>query len=351
IGKADEAAILSALGQAQASETRGALTEAPEAAQAYVGRYADAFGPDALQGLRIGVYEHSSVARDLLHDVLRACGAESVPLARSDTFIPVDTEAVGEQTRAMLAGWAKDHGLHAIVSTDGDADRPMLTDAHGRVIPGDVLGALSAVFLGADTLCTPVSSNTMIDQMPQFAVIHRTRIGSPYVIAAMEEVLAANPKARVIGYEANGGTLLGYTAEAGAGPLAPLMTRDCLLPILAPLALTCAQGIGVAELVATLPPRFTAADRVTDVEPEKSRALIDRLASDASARAAFFETGSSEAAVDVTDGLRVRFADGSIVHLRPSGNAPECRCYTEADSAERAQALLALHMKKLAAMV
>jgi phosphomannomutase len=40
-----------------------------------------------------------------------------------------------------------------------------------------------------------------------------------------------------------------------------------------------------------------------------------------------------------TDGLRVSFASGDIVHLRPSGNAPELHCYAEANSVERARTL------------
>jgi phosphomannomutase len=43
-------------------------------------------------------------------------------------------------------------------------------------------------------------------------------------------------------------------------------------------------------------------------------------------------------ATNQTDGLRASFANGDIVHLRPSGNAPELRCYAEADTAERATA-------------
>ena len=43
--------------------------------------------------------------------------------------------------------------------------------------------------------------------------------------------------------------------------------------------------------------------------------------------------------IDRTDGLRIHFAGGDIIHLRPSGNAPELRCYTESDSPERAAAL------------
>jgi phosphomannomutase len=45
--------------------------------------------------------------------------------------------------------------------------------------------------------------------------------------------------------------------------------------------------------------------------------------------------------VDETDGLRVTLLDGKIVHLRPSGNAPEMRCYVEAETEEAARALLA----------
>ena len=39
------------------------------------------------------------------------------------------------------------------------------------------------------------------------------------------------------------------------------------------------------------------------------------------------------------DGLRVALASGDIVHLRPSGNAPELRCYGEAGTPERAAEL------------
>ncbi|MBU2023279.1 MAG: phosphomannomutase, partial [Gammaproteobacteria bacterium] len=33
--------------------------------------------------------------------------------------------------------------------------------------------------------------------------------------------------------------------------------------------------------------------------------------------------------IDETDGLRMTLNSGDIVHLRPSGNAPELRCYVE----------------------
>ena len=44
--------------------------------------------------------------------------------------------------------------------------------------------------------------------------------------------------------------------------------------------------------------------------------------------------------VDDTDGLRLTLGDGAIVHLRPSGNAPELRCYAEADGHAAAQSVV-----------
>ncbi len=346
ISKADEEAITAHLGR-NSAYSDAASCDGSAAADAYVARYVTGFGPEALAGLRIGIYQHSSVARDLMTQVIEALGAQTVALARSDTFIPVDTEALDPDTRAMLAGWCAEHSLDAVISTDGDADRPMVADSTGTVMPGDVLGALTAQTLGAKVICTPVSSNSMISDMPEFETITLTRIGSPYVIAAMEKVLTADPAAKVVGYEANGGFLLGFDAQGPVGSLDPLMTRDCLLPMIAPLAAAKAADQTLAALGETLPPCFTAADRIAGIETDISKAFIAKLTNDAAARAAFFEAGA-EQSLDTTDGLRVTFEGGAVVHLRPSGNAPECRCYAEATSAEHALNLVQTHLKKLA---
>jgi phosphomannomutase len=347
ISKEDEVRINGALGGALSGDT-GALSTA-DAGAAYVARYTQAFGREALAGLRVGVYQHSSVARDIMVEVVEALGATALPIARSDTFIPVDTEALDPETRKLFADWFADHRLDVLISTDGDADRPMLVDDAQQVVPGDVLGAVTARALGARVLCTPVSSNTMIEAEGgfDFDAIHRTKIGSPFVIAAMEEALRDNPAARVVGYEANGGFLLGFEADGPAGRLAPLMTRDCLLPILAPLGAARAEGKPLSALLDALPPRFTAADRIQGIETATSRAFIQELSGDAGARGSFFADSGAIAEVDETDGLRVTFATGDVVHLRPSGNAPEFRCYAEAGTRETATALVESYLAKL----
>ena len=47
------------------------------------------------------------------------------------------------------------------------------------------------------------------------------------------------------------------------------------------------------------------------------------------------------------DGLRVALADGRIIHFRPSGNAPEMRCYVEAKDASAADALLRAGLERI----
>jgi phosphomannomutase len=45
--------------------------------------------------------------------------------------------------------------------------------------------------------------------------------------------------------------------------------------------------------------------------------------------------------------LRVTFANEEITHLRPSGNAPEFRCYAEAASDERAKEITRMALERL----
>lgn len=352
ITKADEAAIIRMLGRSAAdTPASGPVpdTRVLDVAETYCTRYVAAFGPDALSGLRLGVYQHSSVARDLLMQVLAALGATPVALARSDRFVPIDTEALPPQTCKDLARWCQDHALDAVVSTDGDADRPLVMQATGRIVPGDVLGVLTARTLGADTLCVPVSANSMVSQLPDMRRTLLTRIGSPYVLAGMQQAALEDPKARIVGFEPNGGFLLGFPAQGPTGALAPLMTRDSLLPIVAPLAAARAAGCGLEDLIAALPARFTAADRLQNIPPEQAQAFIETLTQEPAARQAFFDAGAAETGLDLTDGLRVRFANDSVVHLRPSGNAPECRVYAEAETDARATALVAHHLARLSA--
>ncbi len=338
ITKADEAAIMGAeviLPEPLALPDLPAVDEGAQ--QRYMERYLQFFPVDMLAGLRVGFYQHSSVARDLLTTLLARLGAEVIALGRTDKFVPIDTEAVSEEDAERAKAWVLEHQLDALVSTDGDADRPLLGDEQGIWFRGDVVGLLCARFLKAEALATPVSCTTSIEKSGWFRHITRTRIGSPYVIEGMEALLAAG-RAPVVGFEANGGFLLGSKIERNGKTLLPLPTRDAVLPILALLALAHEKRAPLSALTRELPKRFTASDRLQNITKEHSRGLLESLEGDS---APLTQLYGPVVALDVTDGLRLTFASGDIVHLRPSGNAPELRCYAEADNAVRAAELVA----------
>ena len=312
----------------------------------YRERYLAAFGAGALAGLRIGVYEHSSVARDMLHQLLRELGAETVSFGRSEGFVAIDTEAVRAEDRDLARAWMASGDLDALVTTDGDADRPLIADERGQWLRGDMLGLLSARALRAGTVVTPVNSTTALERSGLFSEVRRTRIGSPHVIAAMDGV----QHAPVVGFEANGGLLLGSDVEIHGRPLAALATRDAVLPMLLVLSAARRNACRVSDLLADLPARHTFSGRLQDTDPAACRALLVRAEEDPGVMAQL-TGGSPAAAIDRTDGLRLTLTDGDILHVRPSGNAPELRCYAEATSEEKAERLCLSCLSRLALLI
>lgn len=343
IGKADEAGILAALAAPSPNSRKAGERSADDGVGArYLARLTGFFPPEALSGRRIGVYQHSAVGRDLTVAALAALGAEVVALGRSDTFIPIDTEAVRPEDAALARDWTAAHRLDALAATDGDGDRPLLADETGAFLRGDLLGVLTARALGADAVATPISSNTALERSGWFARIARTRIGSPFVIEGMAR-LEAEGAGLVVGYEANGGFLLGGRAVRHDGrALSPLPTRDALTPMLAALVMAAEAGAPLSALSAALPRRFTSSDRLQDVSAAVSGPLLVSLRNDAAARATLLEAigGPAVVSVDARDGVRMTLGTGEIAHLRASGNAPELRCYAEADSEDRAAQLV-----------
>jgi len=318
------------------------LPEADKAAQqAYIRRYIDFLPMNCLHGKRIGIYQHSSVSRDIFAEVFRALGAEVICFARSEQFVPVDTEAIRPEDVALAKQWAEEQGFDCIVSADGDGDRPLISDEQGNWLRGDIAGILTARFLQAKTVATPVSCNSAVEKCGWFSHVVRTRIGSPFVIEAMQQAEASDATC-IVGYEANGGFLTASEFEQVGRRLPALPTRDALIVPLAILLLAKQMETTISTLVTSLPPRFTASGRIKNFPTALSQAHLAPLQSedtDSNLRAAEDLLGDlfgKVVNVDTTDGIRISFANHEVVHLRPSGNAPELRCYTEAASEKRA---------------
>ena len=326
INKADEQVINTAQIEFTNLTTLADLTVNGRAAEDYITRYTSLFDSPWLSGRRIGIYEHSSAGRDLYYQIFESLGAEVIALERTEHFVPIDTEAVSEEDTLKSINWAEQYKLDAVFSTDGDGDRPLISDENGNWLRGDILGLLCAEALNIEALAVPVSCNTAIEISKKFKHVARTKIGSPYVIAEF-----ANLKKKfnsVAGFEANGGFLLGSDVQFNGQLLKALPTRDAILPALMLLA---AAGKGsISTLVSGLPQRFTYSDRIQNFAIEKSLEIIGQGKLDPVKLLTRLKFNNvSINSVDETDGLRITLVDESIIHFRPSGNAPELRCYAE----------------------
>lgn len=364
-----------------------------EARERYLRRYLDFFPPRALAGMRVAVYEHSAVGAATLVEILRGLGAEVFPFGRSAEFVAIDTEDISEarlrEMQVLVDKARAQFGvLHAVLSTDGDSDRPLLLEIveDGRVkfFTGDRLGIVTAEYLGAESLAVPVTATDAIDHHFENKNVQRirTRVGSPYVIAAAAQLQGRH----CVGWEANGGFFTFSEIERNGRRLSPLPTRDAMLPLLAALHTACERRVRLGDVFAALPARHGAAGLIDGVSPDKSRALVAAIASaEPGIVAAIFgpgrphiiDAGGEEirasgdvarrleslrswiashvgapqgfgaiARIEFLDGMRALFDNRDVVHIRPSGNAPQLRVYALADSEERARAIVAMAIRE-----
>ena len=423
--KADEASILTEVEHVRRSEygkgrhetlfdESGMLKEGrrpklpppnEEARRMYLRRYLDVFPRNSLNGRRLLVYEHSAVGRDILAEILKDLGADVVAVGRSETFVPIDTENVTTEQLDRLDGMAKDAlkrgRLDAVLTMDGDSDRPLVAgvagpeaaDAQGRLIRfygGDLLGIIVAQHLKADAAAVPISANDAVDgQLKSLGVrLVKTKIGSPYVIAAMQELKKTGWYSRIVSWEANGGFLTGTDVELDGKVLKALPTRDALLPILCALHSAFGHGLTVTQDFGRLPRRYSRAGLLDNFPIEASRAILARFSpSDQETQEALYSgeavsvldahgtlkkmTPSAPLAkellskkvelerfftptqkfravqrINVIDGVRIFFEGGDIAHVRPSGNAPQLRVYACASSQERADEIVQACLKE-----
>ena len=351
ISKADEAAIMDGFVTLPDAFPDTLLPNVnADAMTTFEDRYKALFPSDMLAGKKVGVYEHSSVARDVIKRLLAHFGAQVVSLERTDTFVPIDTEAVSPEDVAKGLAWSQEHQLDAIISTDGDGDRPLIANEKGEWLRGDILGVLCADYLKASHIAAPVNVNTVLELRSELQGLERktlrTKIGSPYVIAGMETLLEQTPDARLVGYEANGGFLVGSDFEVNGQTLHALPTRDSVLPALILLAMAHEKHCPISELTSDYPARYTASDRIQNISTQTSKQLIAELRNSKTKQAELLSVIAAQGetlevvSMDETDGLRMTLNRGDIVHLRPSGNAPELRCYVESDAVSKASVIL-----------
>lgn len=229
---------------------QAALTQGAEIGRAY--RVDDAWGrytvklkhsfPNdlTLDGLKIAVDAANGAAYKLAPMVFEELGAEVVLIGGKPNGVNIN-EGCGALHPENLAKAVVEHGCHIGVALDGDADRLVLVDEHGKVIDGDHVMALCATrgqsqgWLRGGAVVATVMSNFGLEIALNEAGLRliRTDVGDRLVVDAMRK----------------GGYNLGGEQSGHLVFLDHATTGDGVLAALQVLAIAVREQKPISELV------------------------------------------------------------------------------------------------------
>lgn len=145
-----------------------------------------------LDGLKVVIDCANGAAHRTAPEVLWELGAEVIPVGVSPNGFNINEDCGSTNTRTA-AETIVAHGADVGICLDGDADRVMILDEHGRVADGDQIMALMATRwakqerLAGGTLVATVMSNLGLERHMEAngLRLERTGVGDRYVVEAM----------------------------------------------------------------------------------------------------------------------------------------------------------------------
>ena len=255
-------------------------------------------------------------------EVFRAVGAEVVALnARPDGHFPARSPDPRPDTVGELCSMVRALGADVGFAYDGDADRMVVVDERGSLVPFDVALAAYAAYVvrsrGGGTVITTVEASRSVEEAVEEAGgrVVKTRVGD--VAVSME---IARRKA-VFGGEPCGAWVLPEVH----------LCADGILASLAVLRALDEAGLRPSEFFGRVP-RFHTVRRKAPCPNELKEPVMEILAGELPG---LFK--GVRGLVDI-DGLRLELEDGWIL-VRPSGTEPVIRVTAEASRPERAEEL------------
>jgi len=147
-----------------------------------------------LDGLKVVIDCANGAAHRVAPEVLWELGAQVIPMGTSPNGFNINEGCGSTDTKAASEAIIA-HGADVGICLDGDADRVMIIDEHGKVADGDQLMALMATNwanagrLDGNTLVATVMSNLGLERHLESQGLNllRTGVGDRYVVAAMRE--------------------------------------------------------------------------------------------------------------------------------------------------------------------
>jgi phosphomannomutase len=254
----------------------------------------------------------------LLMPLLDALGCEVLALGTEpDGRFPREPEPVAANL-GELEALVRESRADLGIATDPDADRVSLVSNTGRAIGEDYTLALAATLVlrhRPGPVVTNLSTSRLLEDVASAAgqILHRAPVGEINVARQMQAVGA------VVGGEGNGGVILPDIH----------LTRDSAVATALVLQVLLESGGSFQELVQALPGYVIVKDK------------LPRGAGSLEAAFAVLEAKLAAPVADYQDGLRLDWPrERQWLHLRASGTEPILRIIAEAESQERARALV-----------
>jgi len=235
-----------------------------------------------------------------------------------------------ERNLGELSSYIRRHGCDVGLATDGDADRIGLYDENGEFVDAHRIMALLFRFLVEErhlkgSVVKSFAATDLLDKMGAAygLEVETTKIGFKYIASRMVE----------------GNVLVGGEESGGIAVTGHIPERDGIYAGLLMVEMMVKSGKSLSTLVRELMDKFGqhhAFRRDLRLSPTVKDGFMRRLESEGLDQVA----GQKIVKLDDLDGLKFRTEAGGWVMIRPSGTEPVLRVYSEADSPERAEALV-----------
>ena len=183
-----------------------------------------------LDGLKIVVDCANGAAYKVAPTVFWELGAEVVSVGVQPDGFNIN-QSCGSLHPEKLCEMVTQHRAHLGLALDGDADRVLFCDEHGRMVDGDQVLALIANYwqktkqLDGATVVATIMSNLGLERYLRAngLQLSRTKVGDRYVVEEMRQ------KGFNLGGEQSGHIIMGQHATTGDGIIAALQVLAALV--------------------------------------------------------------------------------------------------------------------------